>query len=301
MTEQNTTSDNIFKVEKNEEENQSDSENNQKGIKIRNRFKDSGGKNYTHDSNWSDFSDDEGGRAVKLLEELGSIGIVSGGEEEGQGCCDGLDCDNPGSHDICADGGEKISNWGDLGEYSHGKVASAGLNEGMITENDTLVMNQWVRSRVGTELEVEDGWRSENIWLSERSGVRWLRRIHEEGLILQYQFNMFTDLSAAEDAKFQKCGISVIEVLSRAAQNSGHELKWVRRRPGRGREERQIVSAKDDSIRLIWMQEENLVKVKKRLVPLALRAVVYKDVLKVKATTKQLVWGSEPKQNMTVL
>ena len=114
------------------------------------------------------------------------------GDEEGQGCCDGLDCDNPGSHDICADGGEKISNWGDPGEYSHGKVSNVGLNEGMEIdkdkwkEKDILVMNQWVRSRVGTELEVEDGWRSENIWLSERSGVRWLRRIHEEGLILQY-------------------------------------------------------------------------------------------------------------------
>ena len=92
MTEQNTTSDNIFKVEKNEKENQSDSENNQKDIKIKKRFKNSGTKNYTHDSNWSDFSDDESGRAVKLLEDLGSIGIVSG-DEEGQGCCDGLDCD----------------------------------------------------------------------------------------------------------------------------------------------------------------------------------------------------------------
>ena len=244
--------------------------------------------------------------------------------------CENWDSQNNDEND------EKISNWGDPGEYSSMSEGSHKLgyvNEGIRNEFDSGEMTVAVAKEGGIDCNpsqllegvgsvrsevvdclgnhAEDSrrevtqyeeiknarwdlsgetigpkkhetWTGINVWLKKRSGLIWLKRVREEGLVLRYHFNMFdqqvSDVSQKMDNR------DIFHTLKRAALRSGHELKLVRSAPNDSKEELQICPSTDSSIKLTWFLDEDMVKLKESATPDTTRKVAYRDILRTKGS-----------------
>lgn len=108
-------------------------------------------------------------------------------------------------------------------------------------------------------------WEGINIWLDTNMGKRWLKRVREEGIILQCLYTQNTDEEHVED-KCKHDHNEIISVLAAAAGKSGYSLKEVRPRNG-GYEERTIIASTDPDIKLAYFSSEKMVKMLKKITP----------------------------------
>jgi hypothetical protein len=287
----------------------------------------------TSDPNWNDFSED-----YKIGVRLGSRFK----ERHHQLAEEGNDCDNRNASHSRDESDEKISSWGDPGEYSpraegalklgdeNGeirdergnplgkitkKILTSSKDRGEDCENPTWshcvsgvgekISNRGDPGedspRVGIQYEEinskiwnisketigpgkSDKWVGVNVWLKKSSGMRWLQRIQDEGLVLQYHFGMFDQLRAKDDTSPLEGVKNTFDTLRKAAQRSGHELKLVRKIHNETREELIICPSIDDSMKLTWFLEEGMVKLSKNATPTTVKKVGYNDILKTRGT-----------------